>query len=128
MTILTPPGDSGEARRDAALAQLSARRPAIIRDIQRAAVRLALDLGNITADDIRAAVTIPPGVRPTVVGAAVRVLAIAGIIRKIDFRPSRRPVAHARPLTVWALTDHAAALRWLADHPALPKPAEGGGG
>lgn len=117
-TIPHPP--SGGQLRDAALAALAARRPALVRDIQRAAVRLALDRGELTADDLRAAVTIPPGIRPVVVGAAVRMLAVAGILVHAGYRKSLRPVAHRRPLAVWRLADAARAAAWLADHPPLP--------
>ena len=119
MSILSPRGDTGEARRDAALTVLAARRPALIRDIQRAAVRLALDAGTLTADDLRARVPIPAGIRPAVVGSAVRMLAVAGILAHTGYQRSVRPVAHARPLTVWRLADAARAAAWLAAHPPL---------
>jgi hypothetical protein len=125
---LEPPdngGGAGEARRDAALAILRVHRPVVFRDLTRAAVRIALDRGELTADVLRAVVPIPPGIRPVVVGAAIRDLALAGIIRRIGYRPSARPEAHARPLAVWHLTTIAAAHAWLAAHPPLSRD-EGG--
>jgi hypothetical protein len=113
-------GGEGEARRDAALNLLRVHRAALVRDLARAAVRLALASDDITADDVRAAVPIPPGIRPVVVGAAMRDLADAGILRRVGYRPSVRPAAHARPLSVWRLADAAAALAWLAAHPPIP--------
>lgn len=112
---------TGADLRDRALNLLAARRPALVRDIQRAAVRLALDPGraDLTADDLRAAVPIPAGIRPHVVGTAVRALAVAGILRHDGYRLSTRPVAHCRPVTVWTLADRAAALAWLAAHPPI---------
>lgn len=122
MTILPSidkDGD-GETLRDAALYLLRQRRAALVRDLARAAVRLALTGDDITADDVRAVVPIPNGIRPVVVGAAMRDLADAGIIQRVGYRPSARAVAHARPLSVWRLADAAAAHAWLATHPPLP--------
>lgn len=110
----------GEARRDAALALLRANRAAIIRDLIRAAATLALQQGELIADDVRAVVPIPTGIRPVVVGAAMRDAADNGIIGQTgEYRRSRRPEAHARPLPVWKLRDAAAAHAWLATHPPL---------
>lgn len=110
----------GEARRDAALAQLRSHRAAIIRDLTRAAVTLAIQ-GEFTADDVRAVVPIPLDIKPVVVGAAVRTAAEAGIIAQTgERRRSRRPEAHARDLPVWQLRDAAAAHAWLVAHPPLP--------
>jgi hypothetical protein len=109
----------GERRRDAALSLLRVRRAALVRDLTRAAVRLALERGTVTADDVRAVVPIPEGIRPVVVGAAFRDAALAGILRRTGYRPSTRPAAHARPLAVWQLADQAAALAWLDTHPPL---------
>jgi hypothetical protein len=120
MPSLPSDRSDGEALRDAGLALLRAHRAALVRDLTRAAVRIALDRGELTADDVRAAVPIPDGIRPVVVGAAIRDAADAGIIRRVGYRPSARAVAHARPLAVWALVDAAAALAWLAAHPPIP--------
>jgi len=117
MDIVPTDRRDGEARRDAALHLLRIHRAAVVRDLTRAALRLALERGTLTADDVRAVVAIPPGVRPVVVGAAVRYLAEAGIIRRIGYRPSTRAAAHARPLAVWTLADAGAARDWLAAHP-----------
>lgn len=129
MTTLPDPGPSGESRRDAALALLRAHRAALVRDLTRATVRLAVDRNTVTADDVRAVVPIPPGIRPVVVGAALRDVALSGIVRRIGYRPSTRPAAHARPLAVWQLADRDAALAWLAAHPPIDgalAPPEGG--
>ena len=120
MTMLPGASPEGEARRDAALALLRARRRSIIRECERAAVLAALDHGAVTADDVRAVVAIPPGMNPKLVGVVFRDLADAGILRRDGYRQSRRPAAHARPLSVWRLTDAAAAWGWLAANPSLP--------
>ncbi len=122
----SPPANvqaEGERRRDAALAVLTATRPAVVRRLQRAAVLIALDLGVVTADDVRDVVPIPEGINPKVNGAALNTLAELGILRGRDYIRSRRPVAHARPLRVWHLADRLAALTWLAAHPEYPDPA-----
>jgi hypothetical protein len=117
MPIIPPFGDSGEALRDAALELLATRRPALVRDIQRAAVRLAHTAETFTADDLRARVVIPAGINPVVVGAALRALAVAGVIRKDGTRNSTRKLAHARPNAVWTLADSTKAAAWLAANP-----------
>lgn len=125
MHIIPDDRSDGESLRDDALTLLTAHRADLIRDRQRAALRLALTRDDITADDIRAVVPIPPNVRPVVVGAALRPLAVAGYLRRIGYRASARPVAHARPLGVWSLADAAGAAAWLAAHPApAPAPAD----
>lgn len=110
----------GERLRDEALALLRARRAALIRKLQ-AALRVALDRGEVCADDVRALVPIPAGISPKVNGAALRELAEAGILTNSGTsRRSRRPEAHARSLPVWRLADAADAAAWLATHPSLP--------
>ena len=113
-------GAEGEARRDAALSRLRARRADLIRECTAAALRVALDRGEVCADDVRAAVAIPADISPKFVGVVFRDLADTGVLRCIGFRRSKRPAAHARPLSVWRLADVDAALAWLAAHPPLP--------
>lgn len=105
----------GEARRDAALNLLRQHRAALIRQFQFAAIRVALETGEVTADDVRPLVEIPPGISPKLVGTAFRDLADAGFLRRDGFRNSRRALAHARPLSVWRLADPAAAAAFLEE-------------
>ena len=110
----------GERRRDEALALHRARSAALIRNLQAAALRVALERGEVCADDVRALVPIPAGISPKVVGAAFRELADAGILSNTGtYRRSCRPAAHARPNPVWALADAAGASAWLAAHSPL---------
>ncbi len=119
MTILSHDGDDGEFRRDAALDILRSRRAALVRSCTVAAIRVALNGGEVCADDVRAVVPIPPDVSPKLVGAVFRDLADAGILRRVGFRNSQRPAAHARPLSVWRLADADAAQARLAARPPL---------
>jgi len=126
ITLPEPPANGqaeGERRRDAALALLNAKRPAVVRRLQRAAVLIALDTGTVTADDVRAVVPIPWPINPKVNGAALNTLAELGILHAGDYIRSRRAVAHARPVRVWHIADRIAALTWLAAHPEYPDPA-----
>lgn len=109
----------GATRRDAALALLRARRATLIRELQIAALRVVLDRGQVCADDVRALVPIPSAVSPKVVGAAFRGLATAGLLRRDGFANSKRPQAHARPLSQWQLADADAAAAWLDTHRAI---------
>jgi hypothetical protein len=112
-------GADGEARRDKALTLLRVRRADLIRECTAAALRVVLDRGEVCADDVRALVAIPADISPKLVGVVFRDLADAGILRRVGFRKSNRPAAHARALSVWQLAEGAAALAWLAAHPPL---------
>jgi hypothetical protein len=112
----------GERRRDAALDLLRQYRAGLVRSAQRALLAQLLDAGTATADDVRKAVELPDGIDPKVFGAAPTPLVEAGLIRSAGYQRSCRRVAHARPLTVWALVDRAGTLAWLATHPELTPP------
>ncbi len=128
-STLTPAGlVEGERRRDAALQLLRDRRAALVRRVQRAYLALLLDCGPSTTDAVRALVPIPAGTDPRLVGAAVRALAELDLIHRAGLSRSTRPEAHRRDLPVWAVSDRAAALAWLATHPELPDPALEGDG
>lgn len=114
----------GRRRMVAAHDVLSVRRDVLIVRLRRALLRAMLDRddGTGTMDDARASVEMPPGIDPVCCGPVARGLAVAGIIIADGSARTCRPVAHARPLTVWRLRDRDAALRWLADHPDPPDP------
>ena len=112
----------GERRKSNALATLAERREVYVRRGRRALLRTLLDSGTATADDVRAAVKLPPGIDPKCFGSVPGALVRAEIIRAGGFGKTRRPVGHARPVTVWELVDRAAALQWLANHPDQPDP------
>ncbi len=111
MSSLSPAGAEGAARRDAALNLLRVRRADLIRECTAAALRVALERGEVCADHVRALVPIPPDISPKLVGCVFRDLADAGVLRRAGFRNSQRPAAHARPLSVWRLADAAACGR-----------------
>jgi hypothetical protein len=113
MPILPASRAEGEARRDAALALLRVRRRDLIAACTAAALRLALDRGEVCADDVRALVAIPDDISPKLVGVVFRDLADAGILRRAGYRNSTRPAAPARPLSVWRLADPDAATARL---------------
>ena len=108
--------DEGIRRRDMALTRLRERCTPIIRQLQIAAIRVALETGTVCADDVRALVDIPPGTSPKVVGAVFRELASGGLLSHIGSRPSERPIAHARTINVWRIADFAAASAFLTAH------------
>ncbi|HEX2972657.1 MAG TPA: hypothetical protein VHP11_10010 [Tepidisphaeraceae bacterium] len=119
----TYPTAEGERRKLEAFALLEARRETLINRGRRALLAVMLNgNGTATADDVRAAVTVPAGIDPVALGAVPGALARAGIIRRSGFRTSDRPEAHVRPVSVWSLTDRNAALTWLRDHPDRPNP------
>ncbi|MFO0842095.1 MAG: hypothetical protein U0797_06790 [Gemmataceae bacterium] len=127
MTILSDASSEGEARRDAAaLTLLRRHRCALVRDLARAAVRLAAGVrrGHRRRHPRRRAhpARSPPGRRR---GRRPR----RGRRRRSSRASAtarRGGPSHCRPLAVWQLADAAAALAWLAAHPPIvadPVPA-----
>lgn len=112
----------GERLRNAAHATLEGRRHAFVRRGQRALLTTLLERDAATADDVRAAVELPPGIDPKCLGAVPGALVRAGIIIRDGYMPTARAAAHARPVSVWRLKDRAAAEQWLVDHPEIPEP------
>ena len=100
-----PDTNGGEALRDCALNQLRDYRPELIRQFSVAAIRIALDTGEVCADDVRALVSIPDGINPKFVGCVFRDLADAGILRRDGYQLTKRAIAHARPISRWRLAD-----------------------
>lgn len=118
---MTPTAD-GEARKLDAHALLEARREVYVLRGRRALLAALLASGDATADDVRDTVELPDEINPVCLGVVPGLLARAGIIERVGFAESRRPDAHARPVSVWRLADRAAALAWLAAHPDRPDP------
>jgi hypothetical protein len=114
-------GHEGERRKRKALTLLEARRRVYVRRGRRALLSQLLASGTATADDVRAAVELPRGIGPRCYGAVPTALAKAGLIRAVGYRPSERPEAHGRPVTIWQLADRGGALAWLRDHPDAPE-------
>lgn len=111
----------GERRKDTALNVLVARREVYVRRGQRALLAALLDGSpTATADDVRAAVELPPDLDPRLLGAVPGSLCRAGIVRADGFVKSSRPERHASYLQRWALADAAAAKQWLARNPDSP--------
>ncbi len=110
----------GEARKQDALALLQARRAPCVRRGRRALLTCLLAGETATADDIREVVELPPGIDPKLFGSVPGPLVRAGIIRSDGFVKSSRPEAHARPVTVWRLSDRAKAEQWLTANPDYP--------
>lgn len=106
--------NEGERLKRAALNLLTELRADIIAEARRAMLRVLLDKGEATADDVRAVVTIPDEMNPKLFGAVPSELAAEGFIEAAGFVRSKRPKAHARPLTRWRLIDRPGAEAWLA--------------
>jgi len=123
MIAFQSPGAAAERAKAEALALLEARRDGYMVRGRRALLKAVLLAGRATADDVRAAVELPPDLDPKLFGAVPGALARAGIIRAVGFVNSARAEGHARPVKVWELADYGAAYRWLAEHPDRPDPA-----
>jgi hypothetical protein len=115
----------GEGLKREALDLLEARREVYVRRGRRAMLRVILDGdGRATADNVYAAVTLPPDLDPRCLGSVPGRLAYSHIIRAAGFVRSARPERHACWVQVWELVDRQAAERWLRDHPDMPDPGE----
>ena len=102
---------------------LAARRDWLIRQARRALLIRLLAAGAVTADDVADRLPgNPDGIDPRWRGVVPGPLARAGIIRRIGYTASCRPIRHASVITVWELADLAAAVAWLSRHPELPEP------
>lgn len=119
MNPIAPARDvsSGEILKTRAHAALTAYRCPLVRLAQTVLLRVLLERGTATADDVRPLVPVPAGIDPKVFGAVPGPLARAGIIRADGYRKSDRKEARARPNRIWTLADRAAALKWLANYP-----------
>jgi hypothetical protein len=121
--IVTSSGKvDGHARRDAALKLLEERRKIYLNRCRRVILLRLLNGATATMDDVHAAVGVPDGINPICLGAVPGSLARASIIEHAGSVPTKRPNAHARPLSVWRLADREAAKRWLMEHPDEPDP------
>jgi hypothetical protein len=119
----SPATAEGERLKADSLALLEARREVFVLRGRRALLTAMLNGdGTATADDVRAAVELPPDIDPRCLGATPGRLAYDRIIQAVGFIRSTRPERHASWLQVWSLADRAASLRWLDAHPDLPDP------
>jgi hypothetical protein len=125
--MIEPPDElkEGEAAKAAALRRLAFARRTLVRAGRRALLTALADRPSATADDVAAAVQIPEGIDPRLLGSVPGELARAGLIEADGFTKSRRRSRHASIQTIWRLADREAARRWLAANPAEPLPANG---
>ena len=114
---MSAPISTGQELKAAAFDLLEVTREEIILKARRRFGDALLRNGEATTDDAREGLEIPEGVDPVCLGAVPGFLARQGIIRRVGYRPSLRPEAHARPLSIWGLLDASKLLAWLAAHP-----------
>lgn len=122
-TLCAAAAGDGESRKRNALDNHEANRERIILQARRRFLSHALQHGTVTTDDARTDLTIPKGVDPVCLGAVPGGLARQRIIRRVGFVNSKRPEAHARPVSVWELRDVGKAVAWLRANPE-PLPPE----
>lgn len=114
--MIAPTDLDGAGRRDHVLDVLAVTRRRHVLLMQRTLLGLLLEHGQCSIDDVRDTVPLPADIDPRCAGAVHLPLVRAGIIAESAYRPSARPVAHARRVITWILLDPAGARRWLADH------------
>jgi hypothetical protein len=110
----------GRRRKNAVHGIHQACREVYIRRARRSMLIQLLEHGSETADDVAERTGPAPGsLDPRFLGAAPRLLACAGIIRRTRFTLSFQPSRRGATLKVWELADRAGALDWLAHNPDL---------
>jgi hypothetical protein len=118
----TPPDDrtrEGERLQLAAFWLFERHRRASLRLARRAFLLALASQGEATADDVAAAVTIPAGIDPRLLGCVPSDFARQGIVERIGFEKSRRRTRHASIVSVWRLANRAAAELWLRLNPPI---------
>lgn len=132
---LPPPGvpdaeqaAEGERRKDAALAKLEARNPPRTRAAQVVMVRVLLERGECTINDVRRALGLSDGDNTRWLGSVSGGLAKAKVIERAGFVATYRAVANGHTVSVWRLRDGtgAAARAWLAANGAAIEELGGG--
>ncbi|MEW4564669.1 hypothetical protein AB1K70_19165 [Bremerella sp. JC770] len=111
----------GQALRDAALDRFSSG-PAALTKYRAAAACLFLEEmierpdEGVSFDEIREMLDEPPeGFKPSAFGSIPRSLSVAGVIKRVGYRPSRIAGNHAHVYPTWQIKDQAAALAKLAN-------------
>jgi hypothetical protein len=112
----------GERAKSPAIDLWAARRELLLKG-RRTLVAAALCHGTASADDVRARVDLPPGVDPKCFGLVPGPLVRARVIEPVGVAQTRRPIAHARHVTVWKLVDPAVAATWLTENSEQRGPA-----
>jgi hypothetical protein len=117
--------EEGRSRKDAAHTLLEACRDVLIRRARRALLIQLMEAGTATADDVADRIgptgaDIDPRWRGTVPGPLAR----AGIIRRVGYCKSARPIRHSSVLSLWELADRAGAMTWLVRNTELPDPSD----
>ena len=122
--------EAGKRERDAALEAHERHRTALRQAARRLLVRIALERGEASIDDVAERLDVPDGVDRRCLGGLAHGIAF---LSELAWRPSRRPERHASRVVVYGIADRDAALLWLREHPGpvagqqlgLPFPAEG---
>lgn len=115
----------GERLKEQAFDRFEATRGTILLSARRALLNHLLRYGKATADDVRRAVPLPPGINPKVFGAVAPSLAKAGVIESDGHKKTERAVGHGREVKIWQIKDEPAALAWLVANPEPPTAGEG---
>lgn len=110
------PALTGRERKQLTMDAFEAARPRLLLAGRLAMLRVLLDRGTCTMDDVRELVPVPYGVSPAAFGGVPHALFNAGIITRDGYRPTGRAEAKDRPVAVWRLVDRAAAECWIATH------------
>ena len=114
-----PRQQTGEELKTAAHQNLEVHREVYIRLARRTFLKVLLEFGTASIDDVRDLVKVPDSINPKFFGAVPGLFARLNIIEAQSMVRTRRRAAHARHITLWRLTDIEKAQEWLRTHPAI---------
>ncbi len=89
----------GRALRDSQLALFEIRQTEFLERCRALAIEVCKRQGSVSINDIRARVSVPPGVHPSVLGSVFKTPAFS----VVGFTEAVHPQAHARIVRVYAL-------------------------
>jgi len=88
---------SGRELRDQAIERVAINKESYVQAARKVMHEILDRAGRVTSDDVRDLLPVPDGMDPRVLGA---VFARCGL-RRIGWKETRYPQAHARPIAIW---------------------------
>lgn len=89
----------GRSLRDSQLALFEIRQAEFLESCRALAIEVCKRQGSVSINDIRARISVPPGVHPSVLGSVFKTKAFS----VVGYTEAAHPQAHARIVRVYAL-------------------------
>lgn len=92
---------TGRALRDTQLAMFQLQQAEFLAECRAVAMQVARRNGQVSINDVRQAVSVPPGVHPSVLGAVFKTKQF----KVVGYTQAEHPGAHARIVRVYSLKE-----------------------